>query len=630
LSTGFEIARRQLEGHGDIAPGLLPRDIENSWRRSLQAGLDPLGPPVDAAVSPSELRERRQRSERITRFARPELELLYSQIAGANFMVAFADADGVLLDTISDSDFQSTSTGRTIVPGSVWKEDLRGTNALGLCLATRAPAKVIGQEHFFSEHGRVSCLAAPIFDSRNRIVGLIDASSDITARQHHTLALVKLAATNIENRLFLEEHRNSITLVFHPREEYLTTMSVGMLAFDLDGNLRGSNSQAISMLNGISLGSNCLFQDIFRNSFSDIIDRLFRGRVVQLEDWLGSTVFAAASFSSQSDVVARERRRSLGISLGNGSGRAVAAESPKRHGLVMEDPLLRRQITLACNAAKVGLPVVIEGKSGTGKKAAAHEIHIRTHPEAPLFSVDCAAISSSYFESLLSLSPRAQETPDDRQISQEFFQDFMTLGGTLHFDEIVELPRDVQKLLVRFLDMLGEGSPDSNRAGTKIVLFSSGQSIEAAVSAGTLNRDIVRRISGYRFELPKLEDRSDFTKICQTLLAGISPDHVLSKAAIDQLRKRTWPGNIRDLKRALQLMVANARHPVLRKDDLLCLQTIPGDNILPCPKCAGKALREERCRKIRRLLQESGGNISLVARQLGISRTTVYAHLEPS
>ena len=545
-------------------------------------------------------------------------------------MVAFADADGVLLDTISDPDFQSTSTGRTIVPGTVWKEELRGTNALGLCLATRKPAKVIGQEHFFCEHGRVSCLAAPIFDSQNRVVGLIDASSDITARQHHTLALVKLAATNIENRLFLEDHRNSITLVFHPREEYLNTMSVGMLAFDLDGNLRGSNSQAISMLNGISLASDCLFQDIFRNSFSDLIDRLIRGRVVQLEDWLGSTVFAAASFSNQSDLVARARRRTLGISFGNGAGGAVAAQSPKRQGLVMEDQLLQRQITLACNAAKVGLPIVIEGQSGTGKKSTAHEIHIRTHPEAPFLSVDCGAISASYFESLLSLGALVPEKPDDRQISHEFFHDFMTSGGTLHFGEIAELPRDVQNLLVRFLDMLGDGRMGGDRAAAKVVLFSSGQPIESAVSSGTLSRDFVRRISGYRFELPKLEERSDFAKICQTLLDGISPDHVLSKSVIDQLRKRTWPGNIRDLKRALQLMVANARHTVLRRGDLSCLQTIPGEDISACPKCAGKALREARCRKIRRLLGESGGNISLVARQLGISRTTVYAHLGSS
>lgn len=623
LSTEFHIARRQLETHGHVPPGLVPGDIENSWRRSLKAGLDPLAPPTDAAVSLPELNERRARNRRISQLARPELELLFSQIAGTNFMVAFADADGVLLDTIADPDFKSTPTGRTIVPGSVWKEEHRGTNALGLALATRKPAKVIGQEHFFREHATVSCLAAPIFDSRGRIVGLIDASSDITARQHHTLALVKLAATNIENRLFLEDHKSSITLSFHPRQEYLSTMSVGLLAFDLEGNLTGSNSRAVAMLNGINLAENSRFSDIFRNSFGELIHQLVDGRTVQLEDWLGSTVFAAGNLARRGDLV---RRIHQGTALSPGRAQA-RAEPATREAPVLEDQLLRRQIRLACNAARAGLPVLIEGESGTGKRTVAQEIHALVHPRAPFLPIDCAALSAADFDNFPTDMPGFRTIPAGHGSPADAIRQFLESGGTLHFDEISRLPAQVHFALGRFLDDLSLRHDRPTAAGCRAVVFTTSRSADALEAEGWLERDFVQRISGYRFTLPRLEERSDFAKICQSILTGISSRHVLSKQAIDQLGQRSWPGNIRDLKRALQLVVANAKHPVLRKEDLQCLQALPGDEISACPRCRGKTLHEQRCRKIRKLLHESGGNVSLVARQLGISRTTVYAHL---
>ena len=627
LSTEFQIARQQMETRGQVPPGLVPSDIESSWRRSLDAGLDPLAPPEDAAVSQAELHERRARSRRISQLARPELELLYSQIAGSNFMVAFADADGVLLDTIADSDFQSTATGRTIVPGTVWTEDLRGTNALGLALETRKPARVIGQEHFFRDHCAVSCLAAPVFDSRNRIVGLIDASSDITARQHHTLALVNLAATNIENRLFLEDHKSSLTLSFHPRREYLSTMSVGLLAFDLDGRLRGSNSRAAAMLNGINLDENRKFGDIFRNSFSDLIHQLIGGMVVPLQDWLGSTVFVAGNFTQRRDLVARMHP---GVDLAPPAPPRHAEPAPAPPPLrpVIEDQMLRRQIGLAAKAARAGLPVLIEGASGTGKRAMARELHDRLQPGAPFLSVDCATISPLCLESLLAGQEQFPASAGPRQIPLEFFRAFCASGGTLHFEEISDLAPAARSLLKRFLEDVLETRPQPARDRLRMVLFSTTRPLDALSEEGQLDPGFVAAVAGFRFELPRLAERTDFAKLCQTLLAEISDEHILSKQVIDRLRQRAWPGNLRDLKRALKLMVANAAHPVLRKDDLQSLQVLPGQDIAPCPRCAGKALKEQRCRKIRRLLQECGGNISLVARQLGISRTTIYAHLD--
>ncbi|WP_348632232.1 GAF domain-containing protein, partial [Mesorhizobium sp. M2D.F.Ca.ET.232.01.1.1] len=92
-----------------------------------------------------------------------------SQIAGSNFIIALGDAEGMVLDTISDQHFADSTAGRSVIPGSTWSEARYGTNALGLAAAGKEAVAVYGREHYFTCHGHLSCMAAPILDSNGRI-----------------------------------------------------------------------------------------------------------------------------------------------------------------------------------------------------------------------------------------------------------------------------------------------------------------------------------------------------------------------------------------------------------------------------------------------------------------------------
>lgn len=155
-TTPLARARRLLETQGRVPGGALPGDISDSWLRSLGHGLDPLSSAGQMVRTASELAIARDRHADLIRFARPELELLYDQIAGSNFMIALGSPDGMVLETLTDTQFADTEAGRSVISGSVWTEDLRGTNALGLCLTTLRPAQVYGGEHFLRAHGDVS------------------------------------------------------------------------------------------------------------------------------------------------------------------------------------------------------------------------------------------------------------------------------------------------------------------------------------------------------------------------------------------------------------------------------------------------------------------------------------------
>jgi len=205
--------------------------------------------------------------------------------------VAFANNDGVVLDTIYDNQFLNSQASKVVIPGSVWLEKYRGTNGLGLSLQTKNPTIVAGGEHFFTSHGGLSCFASPIFDHNQNIIGVLDASTDTTSRQDHTLALVKLSAKSVEQKVFLENFKHTNIYSFHPRSEYLHTNSIGLIAINEDGQIEGVNSNTRIMLSGLYKDELKDFYNVFTTPFENIAYEMNANKIVQVKDWLGSSVF---------------------------------------------------------------------------------------------------------------------------------------------------------------------------------------------------------------------------------------------------------------------------------------------------------------------------------------------------
>jgi transcriptional regulator of acetoin/glycerol metabolism len=273
----------------------MDKEISDSWSRCIAEGLDPFKDPKKSVVSSIELKEIKEKNEALRKIVLPELELLYSQIAGTNFMVAYSDENGLVLDTIYDKTCLQTDVGKTVIPGSIWAEKVCGTNGLGLSVELKKPTIVSGKEHFFIAHENISCFASPIINYDGKTIGIIDASTDYMSREQHTLALVKLATRSIETKLFLKKFEHELILSFHPRQEYLSTTSVGLLAVNGDGLIVGANSNAKIMLNGLVDLKNENFNKIFTNSFSSIASDLLNNKTLKITDHLGSSVFVVKS-----------------------------------------------------------------------------------------------------------------------------------------------------------------------------------------------------------------------------------------------------------------------------------------------------------------------------------------------
>ncbi len=386
--SGIDRARNALEKGERLPIGALQPVVADSWQRCRDGGLDPSAAPRQSVVAFSDVRQRRETAASMRRLALAEMQLLHSQIAGSNFMIALGDADGIVLDTISDQEFAGSAAGRSIIPGSMWNESERGTNALGLAAMTGKPVAIYGREHYFACHGHLSCMAAPIFNSQGDLLGLLDASCAHEARQEHTHALVRMAAAQIENGLVFQEFSGNFVFAFHPRVEYLDTLSAGLISVSPAGDITSINRSGRALLAGLpaTLGSH--------------FDALFEIRLRHGDGW-------AAQRRRHPHPRPGRQQRLHGLPPDRPRSRLAATPSrvtppvpvaPARlPDFVCDDSALRRGLASLPDAVGLGMPVLITGETGTGKDLMARHVHSLSRRKGEFVAVNCGAVPEELF-----------------------------------------------------------------------------------------------------------------------------------------------------------------------------------------------------------------------------------------
>jgi transcriptional regulator of acetoin/glycerol metabolism len=596
-------ARVELE-RGTVTGALLTPEISESWERCLAAGLDPRRPPPPRIVDPALLHEARERHGFIRRLALAEMRSLFHQIAGTNYLIAFAAPDGMLLETVADRTFMATAQRSGICPGGIWGEPVRGTNALGTVAATGKPITVHGGEHFFSQFGGLTCTAAPVFGPDAQLVGVLDASSDCRSRQQHTRALVSMAAIHIENSLFREHHRANVVLAFHSRAEYLCTPTAGLIAVSPEGIVLGSNAQARFLLQGLPVLAGRTFEELFRTSLPALIDRGRNQHRLLVKDVVGSTFVAAAeNLGSASSVPCAPVARRL------------------RPRFVADDPAVAAAVQQVEQAAVRRLPILICGATGTGKEGLAHHAHAASGRSGAFVPVNCPAIPKSLIESELFGHSEGAFTGARRRGARGLVEE--ADRGTLFLDEIGDLPLDLQTVLLRLLDDWTVRPLGGARVRQVDVLLVSATNanLDQRVAAGLFRADLLYRLNTVEVHLPPLVDRADLAELVAALLSDCAPGTVISPAALKYLAALPWPGNIRELRNMLVRLTLGAP---IREIDLAAVMRAPVPTAARVDAGAGASFRASvRARIVATYLEEES-NVSRAARRLGISRNAVY------
>lgn len=596
-------ARAVLERRHAIPADLLAPDISASWSRCLSYGLDPDKPPALKHVEAGALHHARNAAGAMRPLVLAEMETLYHQIAGSNFMIAFALSDGLLLDTIADNSFNTTADTTRIRPGCLWSEPSCGTNALGSVATTQRALTIHGGEHFFNRYAQLTCTAAPVFAPDGTLAGVLDASSDCRSRQQHTRALVGMAATQIENGLFRELHRDAIVIAFHNRAEFLHTLSAGLMAFNAAGVILGATPRARLFLQGLPAVAGRQFEEVFRLPFGAFVDSGRHAPRARLQDRVGSVFVAHIEHLNPTPRV------------------SSTPPAVKAANFVAADPAVVTAMRRVEAAALRGLPILIRGETGTGKEQLARHAHAASGRRGAFVPVNCAALPDTLVEAELFGHAEGAFTGARRGGAPGLV--VQAHGGTLFLDEIGDMPIALQSVLLRLLDdwtirPVGGGT---SRKVDVLLVAATHVDLAERVAQGAFRADLYYRLDTIEAILPPLRARTDFAEIARHILASLHQSTQIEEAALAHLARHAWPGNIRELRNLL------TRLTLIDHPDRIDYAAIVG---AVGPASSGAVnLRAQTVARIAAVHRELGGNLSATARRLGVSRNTVYRALSP-
>ncbi len=641
-------ARQLFFDEGTLPDGLIDPVILRSWERCRRFGLGEGNTiPAVEAMDRIALKTEQDRNRFLLAQGRPIMEHVFEQIRESGSMVILADANGLLLETVGDADFVSRADRVALSAGASWDENQRGTNAIGTALSEEGSVAILGGEHYLEHNGFLTCCASPIFGPDGRLIGVLDISGDYRSHQHHTMGLVRMSSAIVERRLFESIHSRDILVCFHTRADYLGSPKEGIAAVSPDGQVLAMNRNGTDLL-GIRQVDAVRrdFSMVFESNLSALIDRLrhmpqgsyeinVNGKSlhVQLRGQLPPLAVAGRVYDEPATIRAPRRPE------------AAAPSGPTLDTLNTGDARLQAAIERARRMLGKDIPILIQGESGAGKEMFAKGFH-NSGPRGtgPFVALNCASIPETLIESELFGYQGGAFTGARKEGAPGKIQ--QAHGGTLFLDEIGDMPLNLQARLLRVLQERSVTPLGSTRAIQVDIslVCATHRKLREEVARGAFREDLYYRLNGMSVTMPALRERTDIRALVAKIAASETTSRGLqvrfSEKAQHAIENYAWPGNIRQLFNVIRVAIA-----LLDDDESLITEshlpeelfetivaTAPGathefDPWAAAPLEGANSMDAISRQAAMRALEAAGGNISSAARQLGISRNTLYRKL---
>lgn len=541
-----------------------PSPIQRSWQRCLHQGLHRQQSAELDLLPQGELSARQEQHRTlIVCFQRFVLPLFAQLLAGRPCRLLLCDGEGAILAASGDDGFARHAERIFLRSGARWGEASKGTNAIGTALAEQSEVQVLGAEHFFAQHSFLSCSACPLLGPDGQLLGVLDISTDAAHHDGDMLGTVRLLAMTLENALLARQPGWLVDL--DPQSLWSARLLLGE-----GGELLGANRA---------------------------------GRL-----WLGQHRF-------DGQQLLRERR-----------GLRLVPESV----VVPRQTAQQGSAQVPLKMLERGISLLIEGETGSGKEYLVRALHRQSsRQDKPLVCVNCGALPADLVEAELFGYVGGAFSSARSQGSQGYLR--AAHGGILMLDEIGELPLLAQTRLLRVLQERSVTPVGSHRPEPVDfwLVSASHRDLAAMVQAGTFREDLYYRVCGWRQQLTPLRawPQGERQGLIQRLLSEMDPALQLTPEAEQQLLAHPLPGNVRQLKQALEVACVLAEGLGWIEPAHLHLPYVPTEaGALPMGERA-TTLREQNRLRVQQTLAACGGNVSEAARQLGISRTTLYRTL---
>ena len=580
----------------------LPVIVEQSWKRCLtDYNLLPDAVPRPLVLSHSEIRDVMLKSEEFMRIAEPEIERLFRRLVDSEYLVSLASPQGAMVLFRCDYQYLSDLAGSGVIPGSVWTEDQQGTNGVGTCLRVGKPVIIAGTEHYGSAMQRLTCLTAPVLGRNGAIESVINVTTlcnDNSRMNRIVQNIVERSARRIENSYFGRLNRHNLMLRIIDNGDVADIAEEGRLALDNNGRvIEGSSFTSRLLGQDVSNLAGQSAEDLFemRHSISEI-----RPDTPILLNYCGRTLQAVLTLPK----------------TGQWSPTSLIATRPAEPTLRTVDfaeeslrinPNLSQALERARRLLSVGLPLVITGESGSGKTSFAKTVARCCFGEdSEVVFIDCASLQNQGdLASLLQLKLTGQR-------------------ACLLIDRINEMDETRQAALLAWLD--NDRQTRANGISIGIIVIST-QGLDQLTHDNCMRADLANRLKGGQIGLPPLRVVPDLEATILDLFQfereSLGKPHLeLDADTRLVLLHYHWPGNMRELRNSLRHAVA------LADGKQIGLEHLPDNIVEEITRKDLTTRSKSEASKIEAALRYNGGNVSLTARYLGVSRATLYRKVQ--
>ena len=575
-SARLALARIAFLTEGAPAPDVVREPILASWTRSRlwHVPVDHLDVPFDADLDGDSA---------LLRAARPVLAEAAEQFASEPVSVILCDANGVVLTRDTGDERLEKSLDRVwLAPGFSYAEEHVGTNGIGTALEGGGPARVFGHEHYVEHLEEFACTGVPVrHPVTHKVLGVID----LTCWRRDAGSMMAAAASALGRRIeamLLEHSGRREHALLH---DYLTACRRNRDAVLAVGDdLLMLNDRARDLLAPADQGP----------LLAEIAEALATGRrqqlLVDLPSGLTARVQCKPSFADGSGTGGVALVQMIG-QVSAGGGRA-GLPSPALPAAVGSGPLWAKCRQAVDRAFRTREWLVLEGEPGTGKTTLTRAVHQSRTPAAHLRVLDAAEYGPRWVADVI--------------------DELATGGGTLLLTHVDTLPPEAMSVLVDVLEPYRE-STDVD--GHWVVVTTGKQRGDRDGDLTTLLTLFPRTV-----EVPPLRHHvEDVAELVPHLLTRLTRGGNLSvsPAVMRVLMRNLWPGNVEQLYQVLRTTVARRRSGTIELADLP-------------PECRATTrrvltpLEAIECDAIVEALLDTDGNKAEAARQLGMSRATIY------
>ncbi len=634
---------------GEIVKGVVPSHIGESWIRSRERNVDPFHFPPSAYLDFQTYEKMKSDQQYLVSIAKPFMENVYRSLEQSRYLVVLYNAQGYHLLRIGQRVDLERSKQFTIREGLCFEEDKVGTCGFSLVKWLRRPIQIIGCEHFSVLLHYVVGSYAPINDPiRGELMGVIGITGARTIPNPHTLGIAIAASTAIENYIKLDQAGRVLSVYGKALQTTMNSLSDGIILIDTGGRIYEMNATAkgiFDLMREEVKGRHISEVHHLANLESLIMNALrYQDREgqemdiqIQNQVYLVKVQFARGEKEDVQGVIIQLRNlKNLSQIVHHLTSEQATYTFDTMVGSSPKSLEIRN---LARLAAQSDASIIIEGESGTGKEVLAQVIHnAGSRRKEPFVIINCSTIPSELIESTLFGHEKGAFTGATHTHIGKFE---LADRGTAFLDEIAEMPLNMQAKLLRVLE-----ENKIERVGGKKsipihvrVITATNRDLIKEIKENRFREDLFYRLNVFRIKLPPLRERKEeIYELVPVFVQQISS--LLNKRVIKisdgyykALNEYEWPGNIRELRNAVQYSIATLDGPILSErhlagffDQTSRQTTMHRMSGIPSASFP-IALSDLERSAIEKVLLMTKGNKLKASKLLGISRATLHRKL---